>query len=103
MLIAAASEMPLAAAYSRTAATIASSMRTWMSTFAIPDTVPDLYGTRKAGSSDCRQAAVKQAAKMGVTPRCEGLADDMDNPDHRLCQGERPGNAGCLCQCHDRG
>ncbi len=48
-----------------------------------------------------RQAAIEQAAKRGVTLRCQHLADDMDNPGHRLCQGEQPGGAGCLCRCHD--
>jgi hypothetical protein len=36
-----------------------------------------------------------------VTIRCKMLADDMDNPGHRLCQGESRGGAGCLCRCHD--
>jgi hypothetical protein len=48
-----------------------------------------------------REQAIAQAELTGLTLRCRNLAGDMDNPGHRLCQGESPGGAGCLCRCHD--
>jgi hypothetical protein len=56
---------------------------------------------RQAQRARYRARAIASAERMGVTQRCASLLDDMDNPGHRLCRGEDPGNAGCLCRCHD--
>jgi hypothetical protein len=60
-------------------------------------------GERAALRERYRQDAIKRAERLGRTFRCWNLADDMDNPDHRLCRGEERGGAGCLCRCHDPG
>jgi hypothetical protein len=57
---------------------------------------------RQATRKRYRDQAIARAERTGVTLRCAGLADDMDNPDHRLCQGESRGGVGCLCRCHDK-
>jgi hypothetical protein len=56
---------------------------------------------RKAARQKIREGAIKRAEHLGMTLRCQTLADDMDHPNHALCRGEEPGNAGCLCRCHD--
>jgi hypothetical protein len=56
---------------------------------------------RQAARQRYRDQAIARAALLGVTSRCQVLADDMDNPDHQLCRGESRGGAGCLCRCHD--
>ena len=48
-----------------------------------------------------REAAIAEAALMGMTIRCRNLQHDLADSGHRMCQGERPGNSGCLCRCHD--
>jgi hypothetical protein len=45
--------------------------------------------------------AVARAKLMGLTVRCQLLQEDLDDAGHRDCAGEVPGNAGCLCRCHD--
>ncbi len=59
-------------------------------------------GERAALRERYRRDAIKRAEQMGRTLRCQGLADDMDNPGYQLCRGEERGGAGCLCRCHDR-
>ena len=56
---------------------------------------------RDAARSRYRDEAIRAAALKGMTMRCQGLQHDLLDPDHRLCRGEQPGNAGCLCRCHD--
>jgi hypothetical protein len=46
-------------------------------------------------------AAVARGEKMGLTLRCQRVADDLASPDHQSCRGEQPGGTGCLCRCHD--
>ena len=56
---------------------------------------------RQAARQYYRDQAIARAEQMGVTIRCQVLADDMDNPDHQFCRGESRNGAGCLCRCHD--
>jgi hypothetical protein len=56
---------------------------------------------RQAARKRLRDEAIARAERLGMTLRCQMLADDMDNPGHQLCQGESRGGAGCLCRCHD--
>lgn len=56
---------------------------------------------RKALRQRYLDKAIAQAAKMGLTGRCKRVLDDLNHPDHLICRGEQPGNAGCLCRCHD--
>jgi hypothetical protein len=50
-----------------------------------------------------RQRAVagaeERAARAGLTLRCQRAGDRA--AEHRACQGESRGGAGCLCTCHD--
>jgi hypothetical protein len=45
--------------------------------------------------------ALVTAAQMGVTLRCRRVIGDLASPQHKICRGEGPGGAGCLCRCHD--
>jgi hypothetical protein len=56
---------------------------------------------RQAARKRYRDQAIARAEQIGVTIRCQVLADDMDNSDHQLCRGESRDGAGCLCRCHD--
>jgi hypothetical protein len=56
---------------------------------------------RKTLRQKYRAEAIARAEQMGRTLRCRDLADDMDDPGHRLCRGESRGGSGCLCRCHD--
>ena len=57
---------------------------------------------RKALRQHYRAEAIKRAELLGMTLRCQHVADDMDSPEHQLCRGEERGGAGCLCRCHDQ-
>ena len=56
---------------------------------------------RQAARKRYRDQAIARAERTGLTNRCAELLDAMDDPGHRLCQGESRGGAGCLCRCHD--
>lgn len=57
---------------------------------------------RREARQRIRARAIAQAERLGLTLRCRMVMDDMDSPEHQRCQGEEPGNSGCLCRCHDR-
>lgn len=57
---------------------------------------------RQAARLLIREAAIARAERAGLTLRCDSLRGNMDDPGHRACRGEEPGNSGCLCRCHDR-
>jgi hypothetical protein len=57
---------------------------------------------RQAARQRIRAAAIVRAERTAMTMRCADLQYDMDHPNHSLCQGEDPGNSGCLCRCHDK-
>lgn len=54
---------------------------------------------REAVRERIRQHALANAARVGITFRCQMAGDDTGQ--HRACRGESPGGAGCLCRCHD--
>lgn len=57
--------------------------------------------------SRIREEALARAALTGLTFRCQLAIQRTDQSDpltvaeHLFCRGEEPGNAGCLCICHD--
>jgi hypothetical protein len=56
---------------------------------------------REAQRQRYRDGAIATAALMGLTIRCRDLQNDLADPAHRMCYGEGPRGAGCLCRCHD--